>query len=52
MTKIIKCNCKSDFQDERYGKSMRVYNVGEKSGKCTCTVCGNVIKQTPEKKDK
>lgn len=30
-----------EFQDEKYGKYNRVFNVGEKSGTSTCTVCGN-----------
>jgi len=38
---IKKCQCKSGFQDKRYGKQMRVYNQGDKE--LTCTVCGNKI---------
>ena len=48
MTKEIKCKCKSEFQDELYGKGMRVHNeCGANKGKTTgwkCTVCGNIVK--------
>lgn len=37
-TVIEKCTCHSEYQDQKYGKGNRVYNVGPK-GK-TCTVCG------------
>lgn len=42
-TKIIECVCKSTFQDERYGKNMRVCNptTSKEAGKqYRCTVCG------------
>ena len=37
---IKKCICKSEYQDERYGKNNRVHNemVGQKGYRCT--VCG------------
>jgi len=42
MTKIKECTCESKYQDEKYGKNMRVMN--ETSGKngtgYRCTVCG------------
>lgn len=28
-----------EFQDEKYGKFIRVFNIGEKSGTSTCTIC-------------
>jgi len=31
-------NCVSAYQDEHYGKGMRVFNIGTK--KAHCTVCG------------
>jgi hypothetical protein len=42
-TEIRSCNCSSKFQDERYGKQMRVHNPqqGKNKGKLRCTVCGN-----------
>lgn len=41
-TVMKQCNCESKFQDELYGKGMRVYNLreGKANGKATCTVCG------------
>lgn len=45
-TVVAPCNCASEFQDERYGKGMRLYNMSPKVGdvkgqpiKSTCTVC-------------
>lgn len=37
---IKKCNCKSEYQDEKYGKGNRVHNkmIGDKGYRCT--VCG------------
>ena len=45
-TEIKTCNCKSDYQDLKYGKGNRVYNVAFRSGIKTtrCTVCSNTIK--------
>lgn len=42
-TKIAKCDCKSEFQDQLYGKGMRLFNLRDQKkhpheGKCT--VCG------------
>ena len=34
---IKPCDCKSTYQDQRYGKGNRVHNTGTK--KVTCTVC-------------
>jgi hypothetical protein len=37
---IIKaCTCTSDFQDNLYGKKMRVHNITEDGKKASCTVC-------------
>lgn len=44
MTKIIKCTCKNDYQDEKYGKDNRVCNSTNKSGDYRCTVCGKINK--------
>ena len=44
MVKIIKCDCSHEYQNEKYGKSMRVGNeckVGLKVGH-RCTVCSKV----------
>jgi hypothetical protein len=42
MTKIIKCTCKNQYQDEKYGAGMRVCNSTVDPGKngYRCTVCG------------
>ena len=41
---ILRCSCKHEFQDERYGRGMRVHNPcsdgGPKHGQARCTVCG------------
>ena len=39
--KIIPCNCKSEFQDETYGKGNRVANE-MRSGQLRCIVCGTI----------
>jgi hypothetical protein len=47
MTKEMPCTCKSEFQDERYGKGIRVFNekiAGSKNNGWRCTVCGKEIK--------
>lgn len=42
-TKIIACNCKNDFQDERYGQGKRLHNAcGKEHKDYKCTVCGSV----------
>jgi hypothetical protein len=40
---IAKCTCKSEFQDQLYGKGMRYFNrvADGKGGRCT--VCGACI---------
>ncbi len=46
MTTIRPCNCEHEYQDEKYGKGMRVHNQAGGRGlgqvKWTCTVCGKV----------
>lgn len=39
-TIIKQCVCKSDFQDQRYGKGKRVFNVRPEGRPPRCTVCG------------
>lgn len=34
-------SCASSFQDETYGKNVRVFNVGK--GKVRCTVCKHEV---------
>lgn len=52
--KIMKCDCKHDFQDSVYGKGMRVFNPqgkGKDQGEeYICTVCGKTIGKTITKK--
>jgi hypothetical protein len=40
-TNLVRCNCASPFQDEIYGKGIRVANV-TRTGQFRCTVCGAV----------
>jgi hypothetical protein len=40
-TQLIKCTCKSSFQDETYGQNVRVGNCTAQS-QYRCTVCGTV----------
>jgi len=42
MTIVLKHFCRSAYQDEVYGKNMRLFNSRDKDGKQTgyrCTVC-------------
>jgi len=42
---MIKCKCKHDFQDRKYGKGNRVANKrssDKNKGEAKCTVCGNI----------
>jgi hypothetical protein len=47
-TIILPCSCKSEFQDETYGKGRRLHNVSQKKGvrpsdqKKKCTICNNI----------
>lgn len=36
---IHKCNCKHEYQDEKYGPGMRVHVATTKDGTWRCTVC-------------
>jgi len=45
MTKILLCSCKSEYQDTKYGRQMRVHNQKKKDKEekgWMCTVCGNM----------
>jgi hypothetical protein len=37
-TTVKPCSCASEYQDRRYGKGNRVFNLSAKAA--TCTVCG------------
>ena len=63
-TKVIRCNCKHEFQDKTYGEGMRVHILKQKDaqqGNWACTVCGLInqhhvreeeVKETKGKKKK
>lgn len=43
MTKVMRCNCSNEFQDEIYGNKMRLFNerlANNKNNGWRCTVCG------------
>lgn len=42
-TRILKCSCKSEFQDKEYGQGQRICNDNDKDGS-KCTVCGTIHK--------
>lgn len=57
MTKVLPCNCRHEYQDEKYGAGNRVHNYSPGSSKkgspqptWVCTVCGD--RKTIEKKEK
>lgn len=42
-SKILKCDCKHDFQDKEYGKGKRLHNMMVKKGNMQhyrCIICG------------
>lgn len=40
----MKCDCKNEYQDKKYGAHNRVFNIMTKgSKKYRCTVCGKDI---------
>jgi len=40
-TNITNCSCKSEYQDKRYGKGLRLHNATQsQSAKWRCTACG------------
>jgi hypothetical protein len=42
MTVIKSCDCKHEYQDQKYGKNNRVHNTTEDGRNARCTVCGKV----------
>ena len=61
---IIRCNCTktvlgntagADFQDQTYGKGMRVHNESKKGSQhkgWVCTICSNLKSPSREEKPK
>jgi len=55
MTEIFPCTCKSEYQDKRYGRGLRVHNEAKSSkaaGVGRCTVCGKMNSGQPVKEVK
>lgn len=50
-TKVLKCKCESKFQDETYGKGMRLHNLNSDKNKAHCTVCEGSAR-TAKRKDR
>lgn len=42
-TVLRRCKCEHAFQDSRYGKGMRVFNLSQKSSRVRCTVCSTSV---------
>lgn len=41
-TKITRCSCSHEYQDQKYGKGMRVHNpTASNPPRHRCTVCGS-----------
>jgi hypothetical protein len=38
--RIMRCTCKHEYQDKRYGEGKRVHNLAVKAEAWRCTVCG------------
>ena len=43
-TRIKRCSCAHVFQDKKYGKGRRVFNVGKNGDKAKCTVCNKEVR--------
>ena len=52
MPKVISCSCKHEFQDQQYGKGMRLFNeMGkDQNSSYRCTVCGKEVRSGDSKK--
>jgi hypothetical protein len=52
-TKVLRCSCQHDYQDETYGVGLRVHNL-KMNGQYACTVCGTIrgAAQTIDEKKK
>jgi hypothetical protein len=53
MTKVAPSTCHHEYQDELYGKGMRVFNAKVAEGKVKgwrCTVCGREISDPSDDK--
>jgi ribosomal protein S17 len=50
MYKLVKCECKHEYQDKKYGRKMRLCNKlqgkNSENNKYRCTVCGTVLPKT------
>jgi len=41
MTRILRCGCKSEYQDQTYGRGKRLHNdCDSRTEEYRCTVCG------------
>lgn len=49
---ILRCTCRSEYQDKLYGLAMRVHNKTNKSDGAVqrCTVCGSEQTSSPKGK--
>lgn len=36
---IAQCSCSNEYQDRKYGRGLRVFNVCKKGAARRCTVC-------------
>lgn len=41
------CTCKSDFQDQKYGKGIRLHSIAKVEYRCS--VCGNKVSRLGKK---
>lgn len=49
---ILKCKCKSEYQDQKLGKGNRIHNETKKLNEYRCTVCASMNKPSDEIKIK
>lgn len=39
-TTVKQCSCSHEFQDNTYGKGMRLHNLAAEGKEIRCTICG------------
>ena len=47
---LINCNCKHEYQDNKYGNGVRVANLSNKGWRCV--VCSSIKAKAGETEDK
>lgn len=52
MTIKMECTCFHEYQNEKYGPGIRVFNEMQSGSNARCTVCGTVKERKHERPDR